>query len=126
MGPTFTEPPREPRRRRARRPRALLATGGTALLALACIATAAAVRGNSAGADQVRTTANVRADAASALTDNWYASAPYYSVLDSAAPDLGTVMSATGQKAFDMAFILADGSGSPPAWKGTDPTHSGP
>ena len=121
MGPTFTEPPREPRRRRARRPRALIATAGTALLALACIATAAAVRGNSAGADQVSTTANVRADAASALTDNWYESAPYYSVLDSAAPDLGTVMSATGQKAFDMAFILADGGGCAPAWNGTDP-----
>src|SRR6202035_1992623 len=120
MGPTFTEPPREPRRRRARRPRALIATAGTALLALACIATAAAVRGNSAGADQVRTTANVRANAASALTDNWYESAPYYSVLDGGAPDLGTVMSATGQKAFDMGFILADGGGCTPAWNGTD------
>ena len=63
----------------------------------------------------------MRAGAASALTDNWYESAPYYSVLDSAAPDLGTVMSATGQKAFDMAFILADGGSCAPAWNGTDP-----
>ena len=62
MGPTFTELPREPRRRRARRPRALIATAGAALLALACIATAAAARGSSAGADQVRTAANVRAE----------------------------------------------------------------
>jgi chitinase len=63
----------------------------------------------------------VRAATTAALTDNWYESAPYYSVLDSAAPDLGTVMSATGQKAFDMAFILADGGGCAPAWNGTDP-----
>jgi chitinase len=55
-----------------------------------------------------------------ALSANWYESAPYYSVLDSAGPDLGTVMTATGQKAFDMAFILADG-GCTPAWNGTDP-----
>ena len=35
------------------------------------------------------------ATAASALTANWYESAPYYYTLDSAAPDLGQVMSAT-------------------------------
>jgi hypothetical protein len=51
-------------------------------------------------------------------------SALYYSVLDSDAPDLGTVMSATGQKAFDMTFILADGSSCGPAWNGTDPMSS--
>jgi len=45
-------------------------------------------------------------------------------VLDSAAPDLGSVMSATGQKAFDMAFILADGGGCTPGWNGTDPVSS--
>jgi chitinase len=33
-------------------------------------------------------------------------------------------MSATGQKAFDMAFILADGSSCAPAWNGTDPVSS--
>ena len=43
-----------------------------------------------------------------ALSLNWYESAPYYSVLDSSAPSLPTVMSATGQKAFDLGFILAD------------------
>jgi hypothetical protein len=32
------------------------------------------------------------------------------------------VMAATGQKAFDMAFILADGSSCTPAWDG--PTRS--
>jgi chitinase len=61
---------------------------------------------------------------ATALSDSWYESAPYYSVLDSDAPDLGTVMSATGQKAFDVAFILADGSSCEPAWNGTDAVSS--
>jgi chitinase len=62
--------------------------------------------------------------AAAALSVNWYESAPYYSTLDSDAPDLGQVMAATGQKAFDMAFILADGSSCAPAWDGTDPVSS--
>ena len=110
MEPTVPELPRGPRRSRARRPRVLIATAGTALLALSCVAAVVATQESSA-----------RAAAASALTDNWYESAPYYSVLDSAAPDLGTVMSATGQKAFDMAFILADGGSCTPAWNGTDP-----
>jgi chitinase len=90
----------------------LLAGGGTCLLALgACAAIAAAASATSARAQ-------------TALTDNWYESAPYYSTLDSSGPDLGQVMSATGQKAFDMAFILADGSSCSPAWDGTDPVSS--
>ncbi len=64
------------------------------------------------------------ASAATALSANWYESAPYYSTLDSSAPDVGQVMSATGQKAFDMAFILASGSSCAPAWDGTDPVSS--
>ena len=115
MAPIGQELPRRSRRSRARRPRLLIATAGSALLALASIAAMVAAQSS----DQARAAANVSA-AASALTDNWYESAPYYSVLDSAGPDLGTVMSATGQKAFDMAFILADG-GCTPAWNGTDP-----
>ena len=59
-----------------------------------------------------------------ALSANWYESAPYYSTLDSSAPDLGQVMSATGQKAFDMAFILASGGACSPSWDGTDPVSS--
>jgi len=110
MEPTVPELPRGPRRSRARRPRVLIATAGTALLALSCVAAVVATQESSA-----------RAATASALSDNWYESAPYYSVLDSAAPDLGPVMSATGQKAFDMAFILADGGSCTPAWNGTDP-----
>jgi chitinase len=64
------------------------------------------------------------AQASQALPVNWYESAPYYSTLDSDAPDLGQVMSATGQKAFDMAFILADGGSCAPSWDGTDPVSS--
>ena len=108
MEPTVPEPPRAPTRR-ARRLRALIAGAGTALLAVTCISVTVLARESSAHA---ATTA--------ALSENWYESAPYYSVLDSSAPDLGTVMSATGQKAFDLGFILADGGGCTPAWNGTD------
>jgi len=59
--------------------------------------------------------------ASSTLTANWYESAPYYYTLDTSAPDLGQVIAATGQKAFLLAFVLADG-GCTPAWDGTDPT----
>jgi chitinase len=119
MGSTVPGLPGRPRSG-APRPRLLMAAAGAGLLALTCAATAVVTRTSTAGAAQVQTMANLSADATPALTDNWYASAPYYSVLDSAAPDLGTVMSATGQKAFDMAFILADGGGCTPAWNGTD------
>src|SRR5580693_6305377 len=105
MDLTVPEPPHRPRRSGARLRRALVAAAGASL------------QGPSA-APQVPLKADLAA--ASALTDNWYESAPYYSVLDSDAPDLGTVMSATGAKAFDMAFILADnGSSCSPAWNGT-------
>ena len=122
MNPAGPELPRRPRRSRARRARMLIAAAGTALLAVTCVAAAAAARDNSPRSGQVP--ANLSADTTSALTDNWYESAPYFSVLDSDAPDLGTVMAATGQKAFDMAFILADGSSCAPAWNGTDPVSS--
>jgi chitinase len=96
----------------------LIAVSGTALLAVAGIA-AAAAQHSPRPVQEAQLSANTTA----ALANNWYESAPYYSVLDSGAPDLGTVMSATGQKAFDMAFILADG-GCTPAWNGTDPVSS--
>jgi chitinase len=86
----------------------------TAALAAILLAGAAAVAAVAAGP----------ASATAALTAGWYASAPYYSTLDSAAPDLGQVMAATGQKAFDMAFILASGGSCAPAWDGTDPVSS--
>ena len=114
MDPAVPGPCRSVRSRR-RRVRMAIATAGTGLLAVACAAAVGAASGQEGRAGQVASlTAN------SALSVNWYESAPYYSVLDSSAPDLGTVMSATGQKAFEMAFILADG-GCVPAWNGTDP-----
>ncbi len=61
---------------------------------------------------------------ATVLGDNWYESAPYYSTLDANGPDLGQVMAATGQKAFELAFILADGSSCDPSWDGSDPVSS--
>ncbi len=76
--------------------------------AAALAAAAAVVLAGGAAVGTLAATAQAASDAA--LSANWYESAPYYSTLDSSAPDLGTVMAATGQKAFDMAFILADGS----------------
>ena len=57
--------------------------------------------------------------AGSALTSNWYASAPYDMPLDNTPPDLTQVMAATGEKAFVLAFVLAqNGSSCAPAWDG--------
>ena len=89
-----------------------LATAGLAAVLLAGGATAAVAASAQVG----------QASSVAALSANWYESAPYYSTLDSDAPDLGQVMAATGQKAFDMGFILADGSSCTPP--GTGPTRS--
>jgi chitinase len=91
----------------------LLAGGGACLLALGLCGAIFAV-----------SAATARPAQAAALGNNWYESAPYYSTLDSNAPDLAQVMSATGQKAFDMAFILANGGSCDPSWDGTDPVSS--
>src|SRR5438876_2779399 len=93
-------------RSRGSRHRLLAATGACLLAAGMCGAVAATVA------------TSARAHTA-ALGANWYESAPYYSTLDSSGPDLGQVMAATGQKAFEMAFILA-GGGCTPSWDGTD------
>jgi chitinase len=59
------------------------------------------------------------ADAAT-LSSDWYASAPYLMPFDNSPPDPVTVMNATGQKAFQLAFILApNGGGCTPTWEGT-------
>jgi chitinase len=59
------------------------------------------------------------ADAAT-LGTNWYASAPYLMPFDNSPPDPVQVMNATGQKAFQLAFILApNGGGCTPTWDGT-------
>jgi chitinase len=58
--------------------------------------------------------------AAATLTSNWYASAPYLMPFDNNPPNPVTVMNATGQKAFQLAFILApNGGGCSPTWDGT-------
>ncbi|WP_326886190.1 hypothetical protein [Actinocrinis sp.] len=57
--------------------------------------------------------------ATNALGSNWYGSAPYVFVNDPATPDVGAVMDATGQKAFELAFIL-DSGGCTPSWNGND------
>ena len=62
--------------------------------------------------------ANASATAATALSSNWYASAPYLMPEDNNPPDAAAVMDATGQKAFQLAFIL-DSGGCKPAWGGT-------
>jgi len=89
----------------------LLAAAGACLLAAGACGAVAATAATSARAQTA------------ALSAGWYESAPYYSTLDSSGPDLGQVMAATGQKAFEMAFILAGGSCSP-TWDGTDPVSS--
>jgi chitinase len=53
-----------------------------------------------------------------ALSDNWYAAAPYVMPLDNDPPDLTQVMAATGQRAFQLSFILSDG-GCSAAWDGS-------
>src|SRR5580698_9955611 len=117
LGGNVDQPPLGPPRYRmllwARR-RWRLATAALAAVLLAGGATAAVAASAQVG----------QASSVAALSANWYESAPYYSTLDSAAPDLGQVMAATGQKAFDMSFVLADGSSCDPSWDGTDPVSS--
>ena len=57
--------------------------------------------------------------AATALGSNWYASAPYDMPLDNDPPDLTQVMAATGEKAYVLAFVLAENNSTcAPAWDG--------
>ena len=109
-------PLHRPRRWARRRTRSRVATAVTA-----CAATVLLAGGLTAAA--LAATSAAQASNA-ALSVNWYESAPYYSTLDSSGPDLGQVMSATGQKAFDMAFILANNGSCSPSWDGTDPVSS--
>jgi chitinase len=60
-----------------------------------------------------------------ALSSNWYASAPYLMPQSNNPPDPTVVMAATGQKAFQLAFILApNGGGCSPTWDGTSAVSS--
>ena len=104
---------------------ACLLAAGLSGMAMEVASASASVSGAVAGTSGhvVPDAAGEHVAASAALTTNWYASAPYYDVLDSTGPDLTQVMGATGQKAFDISFILADG-GCTAAWNGTDPVPS--
>ncbi|MEV8612145.1 chitinase [Amycolatopsis sp. NPDC051373] len=83
---------------------------------------AAAVLGTAA---TLAATADAQPAAAAALSNNWYASAPYLMPVSNNPPDPVTVMNATGQKAFQLAFILApDGGGCSPTWDGKSAVSS--
>jgi chitinase len=63
--------------------------------------------------------------AAAGLGANWYGAAPYDMPLDNSPPDLGQVLAATGQKAYTLAFVLAqNNSACAPAWDGGAATVS--
>src|ERR1700761_3708940 len=73
-----------------------------------------------AGSTVLALDANAATTTTAALSSNWYASAPYLMPLDNNPPDPVAVMNATGQKAFQLAFILApNGGGCTPTWGGT-------
>ncbi|MGW4379235.1 carbohydrate-binding protein [Kitasatospora sp. NPDC004531] len=67
---------------------------------------------------------SANAATAGGIGSNWYASAPYLMPEDNSPPDAAAVMDATGQKAFQLAFVLAQGSSCSPAWGGTSPIDS--
>jgi chitinase len=89
------------------RRRTLAAAVGTAALALAGTGVLVAVH----------------AQAATTVPRGWYGAAPYVMPFDNSPPDLSTVMAATGQKTFELAFILS-GGGCSAAWDGTHPIGS--
>lgn len=96
----------------------------TAMSALAVTVVAAgamiALANSGSAAPRAAVSSNVSSNA---LSGNWYGAAPYVMPEDNSPPDLPTVMAATGQKSFELAFILADG-GCTPAWDGTSPISS--
>jgi chitinase len=78
-----------------------------------------------AGTTMALATAGHAAPSAAALSNTWYASAPYLMPEDNSPPNISTVMDATGQKAFQLAFILApNGGGCSATWGGTSPIGS--
>ena len=78
-----------------------------------------------AGTTMALATTGHAAPSAAALSNTWYASAPYLMPEDNSPPNISTVMDATGQKAFQLAFILApNGGGCSATWGGTNPIGS--
>ncbi|MFJ4923139.1 carbohydrate-binding protein [Streptomyces sp. NPDC088725] len=96
-----------------RRLRALLGAAATAALATVGLTTA----GFTAFATDQAPGAT---SSAAALSNRWYAAAPYLMPLDNDPPSATAIMDATGLKAFQLAFILApNGGGCSPTWGGT-------
>ncbi|HEV2638584.1 MAG TPA: carbohydrate-binding protein [Actinocrinis sp.] len=90
-----------------------------AVIAASCVVAAG-------GGIAVLTAGSAVASAPAALSSNWYASAPYDMPLQNDPPDLTQVMAATGQKAYVLAFVLAEnGSSCTPAWDGGGSAVSG-
>ncbi|WAL63213.1 chitinase [Amycolatopsis cynarae] len=90
---------------------------------IASVVAAAAVAAGAALAIAGHSAAS--AAAGTALSSNWYASAPYLMPQSNNPPDPVAVMAATGQKAFQLAFILApSGGGCTPTWDGTSAVSS--
>ncbi|WP_370947513.1 chitinase [Amycolatopsis sp. cg5] len=88
---------------------------------LAAVGLAAVLAGTAA---TLAVTTNAQADT-EALGSNWYASAPYLMPVSNNPPDPVAVMAATGQKAFQLAFILApNGGGCSPTWDGVSAVSS--
>jgi chitinase len=110
---------------RMTRRRGIAAASAAAVAAgAATLAFGTASAGTHAGTQAVALSANGQA-APAALSGNWYGAAPYVMPFDNSPPDLGPVMSATGQKSFQLAFILApNGGGCSPTWDGTHPVSS--
>ncbi|MDR3034366.1 MAG: chitinase [Kitasatospora sp.] len=71
------------------------------------------------GVSAIAASGSASAATTDGLGSNWYASAPYLMPEDNSPPDAAAVMDATGQKAFQLAFILAQGSTCSPSWGGT-------
>jgi chitinase len=88
------------------RRRTVIAAVGTAALALA--GTGAIVAAHAAAASVSR---------------GWYGAAAYVMPFENSPPDLPSVMAATGQKTFELAFVLS-GGGCSPAWDGIHDINS--
>ena len=102
--------------------RAKLAATALAVVAVAGVAAAVAANATTA---QVQPAASAAALSPNALSNNWYASAPYLMPVSNNPPDPTVVMAATGQKAFQLAFILApNGGGCSPTWDGVNAVSS--
>jgi chitinase len=86
---------------------------------------AAVIAGTAATLTTTADASPSQVNAAAALSNNWYASAPYLMPQSNNPPDPTVVMAATGQKAFQLAFILApNGGGCSPTWDGTSAVSS--